>query len=51
MFFVLGSVSISGMEFIGQTVKSVFFGTVMAVLFIIGIMQFYNYIKITTTDI
>lgn len=49
-FFVLGSVSISSMEFIGQKAKSVFFGIGMAVLFVIGIMNIYKYIQKTADN-
>ncbi|MDN7227956.1 hypothetical protein QWY15_11665 [Planococcus sp. N064] len=49
-FFVLGSVSISSMGFVSQTVQSVFFGIGMSVLFVIGIMNIYKYIQKTSAS-
>ncbi len=45
LFCVLGSAIVSSMDALSHTYKSVFYGTSMAVLIIIGLVSIYKYYK------
>lgn len=45
LFFILGSASVSSMDFFSHTFKSIFNGIGMAVLVVIGLVGLYGHFK------
>ena len=45
LFFVLGSATVSSMDFLSYTFKSIFYGVAIFALVIIGLVGLYQYFK------
>lgn len=45
LFFILGSVSISGTDYLSYTFKSIFYSTAAIVLLIVGLVRLYEYLN------